>query len=696
MRINKITLFNFGSYEGNNIFETRAEGTRNIVLIGGKNGAGKTTLFTAMRVCLYGYLSMGYKNANSFYTRAITKLINNNAKMNKPCSSFISLEIELNNGRGVDEYTVSRKWMLAENLSEVFSVYKNSVLLDKEETADFEKYILSLIPPELFNLYFFDGERIADFFLNEGSNIRIKDAFLTLCGYDTFDIMRKNFKRISSSSKGRTKASLNAYIEARERNQKEKDKLEVMQNDLFHCTTEIENCNAEIASLDKDYTNSGGITQEEWNQKIFLLKDEERKRENWNAILRKWANDVIPFIMVSPILQRVKAQIEKENNENKCRSFIEILESPEVVGFVGEKHDKIIKTVLAKYSSGESQILDLSFEQSANLMATIIDLLGFDRNKVKKAKQLIKQSISKSAELRKELEQSSIASVQDYMRLRADLFEKKSKLLDQRIILEQRLQQQKEIALTSTSILAKSQAALEEEIKKESIGDISARAIIMLDKLQADLYHRQINRVENVFRHSVNMLMRKERFIDDISIDDSFNIHVFRKEEFNGKTIKEIIASNTEEQFVAMFGKQALLRLNDIYGTGLFDAPLFVIDIADDETVTLPVEIDKGSFSNGEKQIFIMALYYSLVQLGNHEIPFVIDTPFARIDTEHRQNIAKYFFSELKGQIFILSTNEEITSGHVEILRDKILAQYLLENSDNKKTVVVKDAYFEV
>lgn len=694
MKINKIALNNFGSYEGNNYFDTKANGTRNIVLIGGKNGSGKTTLFTAMRLCLYGYLSMGYKNANSYYNRAITKLINNNAKMNKPCKSSVTLEVELNNGRGIDNYSVSRNWILEDTLTENFTVLKNGLELDKEETADFEKYILSLIPPELFNLYFFDGEKIADFFLDEGSNTRITEAFLTLCGYDTFDIMRKNFKRISSSSKGRSQISLNSYIEAKEQEQKEKEKFEKIKSDLHQCITEIENCGAEIASLDKKYTNSGGITQEEWDKKIFLLKDEERKREELNAVLRKWANDVIPFIMVSPILKQIKVQIEKENSDNKCKNFLEILDNPEITNLIGKKREIIEKIALAKYSTGEDRILDLSFEQSADLMATVTELLSFDRTKIEKAKRLIKQSISKSAKLRKELEQSNIASVKDYMHLRANLFEKKSRLLDQRIVLEQMFQQQKDSVATATGIFFKAQTVLEEEIKNESISNISARAIIMLDKLQKELYKKQISKVEVEFRHSINMLMRKERFIDDILIDDNFNIIVFRNEEINGKALKDIIASNTEEQFVAMFGKQALKCINEKYGNSVFEIHHLII--ADDDKITLPVEVDKSSFSNGEKQIFIMALYYSLVQLGNHEIPFVIDTPFARIDTEHRHNIAKHFFSKLNGQVFILSTNEEINSSHIQLLQNKILARYLLENSDNKRTVIVKDAYFEV
>ena len=81
MKINKIKLFNFGSYEGETVFDTSGTENRKIILIGGKNGAGKTTLFTAMRVCLYGFLSMGYKNHNVYYSRAITTLINNSAKL---------------------------------------------------------------------------------------------------------------------------------------------------------------------------------------------------------------------------------------------------------------------------------------------------------------------------------------------------------------------------------------------------------------------------------------------------------------------------------------------------------------------------------------------------------------------------------------------------------------------------------------
>jgi hypothetical protein len=217
----------------------------------------------------------------------------------------------------------------------------------------------------------------------------------------------------------------------------------------------------------------------------------------------------------------------------------------------------------------------------------------------------------------------------------------------------------------------------------------------MLDKLQHVLYRRQIEKVEAFFRREIKTLMRKTKFIDDISIDDDFNTRIYRREEIETARLTQILRNNNEAQVIAIFGARALEQMK--LDSGSEDLLLIsaFYSRCRAETVTIPVEIDKTSLSNGEKQIFIMALYHSLVQLCNHEIPFIIDTPFARIDTEHRRNISKYFFSKLNGQVFILSTNEEINSAHVQILSDRIAATYMLENTDNKRTVVVSNKYFE-
>lgn len=695
MKINNIILYNFGSYEGKTNFETRTEDDRNIILIGGKNGAGKTTLFTAMRICLYGYMSMGYKSLNSFYVRTITKLINNTAKITRPTRAYVTMCIAINNGQDVDDYVLTRKWTLSETLVESFVVYKNDIKLTSEELADFEKYILSLIPPELFNLYFFDGEKIADFFLNEGSNTRIKEAFLTLCGYDTFDIMRRNFKRVNSTSASST-PSLEQYIAARTCVASLQSEYQDLSNQLKSCCDSITDCEATLEVQEKEYYNKGGITEEEWNQKLFTLKEEEKKRETYNSLLRKWANDTIPFLMILPQIEKLKEQIDEENKSVKYTYFCEILESDLIRGLINENLSEIKAVAFENFGTADAPILNLSLEQTTSVLSQINQILSFDKNKIEKCKKAIKKSINLSTKTRKELDESNIASVQDYMKKRAQLFEEKSLLLVQRVELEKEILEKKERLVQAEYELSRVHTRLEEELKKSSINDISARAIVMLDKLQEILYVKQIKKVETFFRKEINILMRKANFIDDIYIDNNFNTHIYRTEKVLYQKLIDSLRTNTEEQMISVFGLKAIEHLKLLSQTKSFTDMVEFYEHNQIESVELPIEIDKSSLSNGEKQIFIMALYHSLVSLCTHELPFIIDTPFARIDTEHRQNISKHFFSKLNGQVFILSTNEEINSSHVKILNEKIASTYMLENTDNKRTTVIGDSYFEV
>ena len=191
-------------------------------------------------------------------------------------------------------------------------------------------------------------------------------------------------------------------------------------------------------------------------------------------------------------------------------------------------------------------------------------------------------------------------------------------------------------------------------------------------------------------------MLFRSHFIDDICIDDNFNTHIYRTEAFDPAKLVESIMAAPEDQVLEVIGEASMRELQRLAHTDKISGIITYCKAQQTSPIMLPVEIDKTSLSNGEKQIFIMALYHSLVQLCNYEIPFVIDTPFARIDTEHRRNISLHFFCELKGQVFILSTNEEIDSNHIAIIKDHIATTYMLENSGSQKTEVLTGSYFEV
>lgn len=692
MIINNIELNNFGSYEGVNNFDFNTDESKNIILIGGKNGAGKTTLFTAIRLCIYGYKAFGYQNINSYYNKNIIKLINNAAKLLEPIDAYVKINISINNGQDLDNYVIQRGWNLAKNnLIETLVILKNDIQLNEEEVADFEKFIMQIIPPDLFDLYFFDGEKIADFFLEEGSKIRLKNAFLTLCGYDIFDIMNKNFKRILSNST-QDNIIIKTFLELHERVETDEKKLDKLKCQLLENYSDVENIDSEIKHLDDIYKKQGGVSKKEWDKKFQTLKDEERFREEQNSQLKKVANDILPFLILKKELLNLNDKIQEEIDLKKYSAFNSILKQDSIVKLFENKirNIKNIASVIDSITKEVNQtylkrniLLDLSTEQSGLLQYQINKIFEYDPKNISKYTKAIKDSIKKSQLIRDEIEKCNIDKIDDYANQKSSLLDKKSKLLNNSVMLGNQIQQMESEFAILNSDYQRAKKNYESELKKNSINDISAKAVLMLEQLEKELYQEQIKKVENTFKQEIDKLMRKEDFINDIKIDSNFNITLYRKTDYSLKQIKEIIKN------IGLDGIESTL------GSEAYDVIKSIKNFKDkDKIINISVELDKTSFSNGEKQIFIMALYKSLMSLCRNEVPFVIDTPFARIDTEHRNNISKHFFKELKGQVFILSTNEEIENKQLEMLDNKLAVKYMLENQDNKSTKIRKNLYF--
>lgn len=78
MKINKIILYNFNSFEGMNEFDFSSTGDqKNIILIGGKNGAGKTSLFNAIKINRHSpYLSITLHKCYPYYLFGISTFPN--------------------------------------------------------------------------------------------------------------------------------------------------------------------------------------------------------------------------------------------------------------------------------------------------------------------------------------------------------------------------------------------------------------------------------------------------------------------------------------------------------------------------------------------------------------------------------------------------------------------------------------------
>ena len=146
------------------------------------------------------------------------------------------------------------------------------------------------------NIIVFDGEQIADYFLENSGNERVKQAFLTLCGYDIFDVLYKNFKKISKANVTEDDVLLK-YLDSEEALSRIERLCKDCMLEIETILNEIEMKSSALKALEDKYTMSGGVTLAEWNEKFLELKKEERFRDEKNAWLKIAANDIIPYII---------------------------------------------------------------------------------------------------------------------------------------------------------------------------------------------------------------------------------------------------------------------------------------------------------------------------------------------------------------------------------------------------------------
>lgn len=105
-------------------------------------------------------------------------------------------------------------------------------------------------------------------------------------------------------------------------------------------------------------------------------------------------------------------------------------------------------------------------------------------------------------------------------------------------------------------------------------------------------------------------------------------------------------------------------------------------------------EVDVTDLSAGEKQLVAISILWALTKSSPKSFPSLIDTPLARLDSEHRQNIVKNYFPKTSEQVLIFSTDEEVYGKHYQALKNSISHEYLINFDSNSKSSQFKSGYF--
>lgn len=719
MIINSITLKNFRSYEDETTFSFAPKNEKNIVLIGGENGSGKSTLFEAIKLCIYGPTVYGYLGQNHNYLTKIKNNINDNAFKNEDIECFISLNLSFNDGTKLKEYTLKRSWAYKnQKIYENFDVFLHGKNLNSEDKLYFDKYLKSVLPPSLFDFFFFDGEELSDFFTGKNASSNLKESVLELFNYDTFEILKKqllSYQRSKANSNKKIEEVQSTFDEISSTCKKIKEEIKELEASLIFNEDLLDNLIIKRDKIETDFRNSGGLLEGEkatLNSEIIKLENE---RTEIYQYIKDFCNDILPFLLVTNILENTKKQISNEDSLNSYNSIKDKL-SGTIIKQSLSKHsitdskpdyiyDEVATTILSnmfdtKEIENVSSVLRLSPEQKNSIIFTIDNILSKEHSLKKQVTKKFERTskISTKLKLLREKLNSTISDelLNNYLESLHSINNEINEIEKKLAVTKSNIELKYEDLKTKEYHLTRAKNEYTALLQASNVLDMSSDIISYLDELLKNLTNDKIKLIQDEFIKIFSSIIRKDNYVNSIVIDKNFNSMLYINKDYNTTDILNIIKNLGFDGLSKKYGPKFLEDLYKYYDVITNEELLNKLtdDILD--YISLSTKVNVNDFSNGEKQIYILCLIWSIIKSSGVEIPFIIDTPYARIDETHRNSLTTTYLPNISKQVIILSTNKEIDSQLYKVIKPYVCDEYLLlYNTDLRKTEV-KNGYFEV
>ena len=705
MKINKLVLNNFSSFEGVNVFDLSTTKRKNIILIGGKNGAGKTSLFSAIKIALYGPMAFGYVGANNYYTVRIKEHINSKAFQADSVQSGVSVEIEMMVDREVTTYEIERKWTYKnQKFDETVCVTKNGFVLEKEDEEYFHNYLMTVIPPSLFDFFLFDGEEVGNIFSTSTYNAYVKKALFTMCGMDVYETIRKYTASYVSGTRSGNSDSEKKYEELLVQTESLSQKRESLERELSIISEKKDDLDVQLEEIETAFLNAGGITEKERAKLDAEFAEGERIKQECSTKIKSFVEGLMPFYIVKEFSSQISMQIESEDKAavyNYVRQKLDDVNLKNKAGnktkLAAEIKEQFIEALRPDgYVEGSQLMHDLSKTEASRVNALISSLSQFDENSMIDTISVKQKAVNKNIKINKKLKKSMADEE------RQAYLDKENRILKERekLIVEF---QKKNTELESTNNELEQIALETSRVKQQIMNDVQRKHVYELSSgisriMESVLESKAVTlrqTLETQIVENLRSIYRKNNLITHIEIDPNYQINLFQDEKYTRKQLLSLINNVGEDEFVNLIGNRGKEELFEKYKAKSIADLLKKLKTSDDSrAISSYKRIEMSRLSRGERQIFILSLYWAVIKLSGQDIPFVIDTPYARIDANHREEISKKYFPAISKQVVVLSTDEEINEEYYSLIKPHIAREYLLTNDEVSNKTSVSYGYF--
>lgn len=659
MFIEKITICNMFAYYGKVEVEFKKQEGKNLYCIYGDNGFGKTSFIQCAKIL---FLGVGLNDDNippqikSFASKiSSTKkfikgdnvswlgILNNNAYKEDKEDFYVEFSGILEN----ENFKIKRIFKKSDgDFEEIFTfTLGEETFQDKEAQGKLDK----IMPPNLVEFFFFNGEQIESISNNLRTEFREKiEEILSIKALELAIKGIEKYKDELIESEYKNKKEALRLSQLKSQKEDIEENIDFTEKAIKNCEDEIEQKIGTITQIQREIDKLDADSSEEKakliNEKDVFDKDLNTYKDNFKESIK-----AVIFANNTSLIQELENELSQlENNQSKddIQSYKKLL--PELKKIANDELKSL--QINEKYAAIFESILEilpdkLKAKNINNSFITSAMLIPLKENLARYEKTTLSNDISYIKNIKDKLERNRIEREElnddEYIKNKLDEYENDKKNA-------QNFKQEKE---------------QERENLKEENREFKSKK----EEIEKEIY-------------------RLEQNINTERIDDKLYILKLLHACLQSykKRLIEILRTELKNSILENYKK--LIKNDNVQGLDIDDD--FAIKLKDKNNEFIAIE----NQSSGQKQILAMAIFWALSKLSKSNLPLIIDTPLARIDSENRTMIIENYYANASKQVIILPTDTEISQREYEYARKYIAKLYKIENPSDRHHATIKTA----
>lgn len=660
MRFERIELKNIGVFAEAVSADLACARSAPIVLIGGRNGSGKTTILEAIQWALYGTLVRTPRRTSgesSSYSEYLGRLRHRGARSND--DAYVELQMTLRRGRRNLPLTVRREICVGESRwTDRLDVCLDGSYLG-DPASEWPLFMDSVLPNQLSNLFFFDGEQIERIVDPEHSRHFIRTGVHALLGIDVVDQLDADLRTLERRKRVAAAAPTDVHrLRALEEQYKRlTEALRVTREAEALARGESDQAEKELASAEARFRLHGGDKYEARGQTKRELQEAEAERHGIEEEMRALAEGVLPMVFIAPVARQMLDLATKARELEHVRREESVADEllAELLNWLRDREVS---------SSAAAEVEEFRRQRAVGRPAPAPAELprGFGEDASVRLQALfgglLHESITRGRELLQSLQRA-----------------------------------EERVAQVSRSLSALPEEddvrALQQAI--QSAEERRAQAHSALRRAELDTRHHEVEheRVHN----EVEKTLRKTALVEhDHEKLDRLVEAGERTRAILGGFRRGLVRANLKRIEGTVWRKFRQLMHKEHLGARVrIDPDTYELAVHSSDGEPLPPE----RLSAGERQLLATAVLWGLAEASGRRLPVIVDTPLGRLDHGHRERLVRDYFPSAGRQVILLSTDEEIGAQWLATLGPSIAKSYTLEFTDRDQVSRIRSGYFE-